>query len=62
MRTRSRKHRNLVRTMAFLASSAVVFQASGCLNRDVVLGALADSLALTVAAAAQSLLVGVLNG
>jgi len=50
--------------MSLLAvlSPLCVFQIGGCLGQDVIMGALADSLALVVATAAQGLLAGFLGG
>ena len=55
MRTRPRNLQKLVRTATWLASSALVFQAGGCASRESLLGALADSIALAVAAGFQTI-------
>lgn len=62
-----RKIRNVrayLRSGALLAILSVgcVFQLGGCLSRELLVAALADSLALTAATAAQGFLSALLSG
>lgn len=45
-----------------IASYALVFQAGGCVTRDILVGVVADSLALAVTVAVETLLVAILPG